>query len=172
MDFARHPCASRAIGCGRRSQSSRPCGACVCKTRFAQVARAAPPCRARATGCSPLWPAAIILEGSLCFVSAALAVHEAALEAVLQSYCAELWLATKATAHANMSKASAAPAGYGSAQPSAQQMQATFGTLATSGPSYYSPQAAAPTDEGLETLPQVPPSYATVPLAASALAGA
>ena len=67
-------------------------------------------------------------------------------------------------------QASAAPAGYGSAQPSAQQMTATFGTLATSGPSYYSPQAAAPTDEGLETLPQVPPSYATVPLAASALA--
>ena len=38
---------------------------------------------------SPLWPAAIVLEGSLALVSAALSVHEAALEAVLQSYIVE-----------------------------------------------------------------------------------
>ena len=38
---------------------------------------------------SPVWPAAIVLEGSLALASAAIAVHEAALEAVLQCYCEE-----------------------------------------------------------------------------------
>lgn len=39
---------------------------------------------------SPIWPTAIILEGSLALASAALAVHEAALEALLQAYADEL----------------------------------------------------------------------------------
>ena len=38
---------------------------------------------------SPLWPSAIILEGSFALASAALSVHEAALEALLQCYASE-----------------------------------------------------------------------------------
>ena len=56
---------------------------------------------------SPLWPAAIILEGSLALASA-IAVHEAALEAVLQSYCAEAWASTAAAAAARAAAAAAA----------------------------------------------------------------
>jgi len=39
---------------------------------------------------SPIWPTAIILEGSMALVSAALATHEAALEALLQCYAEEM----------------------------------------------------------------------------------
>jgi len=47
---------------------------------------------------SPIWPAAIILEGSFALASAALAVHEASFEAVLQSYCEEMRIRAAAVA--------------------------------------------------------------------------
>ena len=184
---------------------------------------------------SPLWPAAIILEGSFALASAALSVHEAALEAVLQSYCAEMRLeaaaaaadtlaAERAARAANAAHAANATAGWGGSgddaaviaeRAAADRAAALFGaggaaglsdvgsTLRASDLPYLDPSAplsefATPAygataslgfphegprgraaaaqmqyddTEGLEELPQVPPSYARVPLAASALAG-
>ena len=66
---------------------------------------------------SPLWPTAIVLEGSYVLISAAIAVHEAALEAVLQSYCTEASAtAIRATAAADASAAATKQANTPSAE--------------------------------------------------------
>lgn len=172
---------------------------------------------------SPLWPAAIILEGSFILASAALAVHEASLEAVLQSYCTEAQLkAANAAAaavrsdgsgmsesafdvnvHADPPSADAAAARraaelfgdaaltagfdyslygaggdvYSLAPHPTHDGAVAQGTRSTLGPSSAGRLRAVPPanfddSDALDEMPQVPPSYGTMPLAASALAGA
>ena len=138
---------------------------------------------------SPIWPTAIIIEGSLALVSAALAVHEAALEAVVQSYIEEV------DASGGGALAHAGAHGKGGDGPALVGVPAAAnGLAAVAVPNYGAMGSAAPllsgrsaersaagaddddeaisADEILGELPHVPPSFDTLPLSAAALAAA
>jgi len=77
---------------------------------------------------SPIWPTAIILEGSLALVSVAVAVHEAALEAILQCYCAE----AAAAAQQQSANGAAGDAGASSQPPTDRRTPSAFGEQGSS----------------------------------------